>query len=86
MISLLRNIVNLSALCIWGYTIYLAYTLSGVLAAILSAAFPFLAQIYWIYDRWSVTDEFFNLYTIVCLSWLAPFLLLVFAPKDNETG
>jgi hypothetical protein len=45
------------------YTAYLAYVLSGGIAAIITMATPGFANLYWIYERWSVTGEFLNYYT-----------------------
>ena len=77
LLLLLHVSLYFGGLFVWGYTIYLAYTLSGILAAAISACFPFGAQLFWIYDRWSVTGEFFNFMTNICLAWLAVLGLMI---------
>lgn len=70
MINLLILIVQFGGLGLYFYTIYLAYQLSGLLAAIVSSAFPGLANVYWIYDRWDVTGIFLNFYTQVNIAYI----------------
>ena len=36
--------------------------------------FPGLANMYWIYDRWSVTGDFLNFYTQLNLIWVGVYL------------
>ena len=76
---------------LYGYTLYLAYTLSGLMAALISAMFPGAANLYWIYDRWSVTGEFLNFYTNMNILWLAVYLVAVMglgmtATLSSKTG
>ena len=70
-------VFQLAALCLYAYTIYLAYTLSGIIAAFLSAIFPVLSNCYWIYDRWSVTGDILNFYTQLNLIVLAMFIVFI---------
>lgn len=52
-------------------TIIIAFKASGLFAAIVSACFPVLAQIYWVYKIWSISGVFFNLFTIAIIVYLA---------------
>ena len=74
MIGLLLLILQVGGALLYGYTLYLAYTLSGLVAALISAMFPGVSNLYWIYDRWLVTGEFLNFYTSMNLLWLAVYL------------
>ena len=49
------------------YTIYLAYIHSGIFAAGFSACFPPISNLYWMYERWLVTGDALNYYTIINL-------------------
>lgn len=74
MTSLIRLyvvILEITGFALYLYTINLAYNLSGLFAAFLSAVLPVGANVYWIYDRWSVTGDFFNFYTQLNLFWIA---------------
>lgn len=75
MIGFAVIILQFGGVFLYGYTLYLAYTLSGIIAALISAAFPGIANLYWIYDRWSVTGEFFNFYTNMNILWLAVYIV-----------
>lgn len=48
-------------------TIVIAFRVSGILSAILSAAFPIVSQIYWGIKLWSLSGMFFNFYNIALL-------------------
>ena len=63
-------ILEITGFALFLYTINLAYNLSGLFAAFLSAVLPVGANFYWIYDRWSVTGDFFNFYTQLNLFWI----------------
>ena len=86
MIGLVRFILQIGALLLYGYTLYLAYTLSGLVAAVISAMFPGVANLYWIYDRWSVTGDFLNFYTNMNLLWLAVMLVLALGASLSSQG
>lgn len=66
--------ISISALWILGavihlLTLYFAY-LSSFPAVLASLFFPFLAQLYWIWEIWSDTGIFFNVLTILCIAWV----------------
>ena len=93
MASIFYLILQIGGVILYGYTLFLAYTLSGIFAALLSALFPGVSNLYWIYDRWSVTGEFFNFYTNMNILWVVVYLFSVFGlglsltlmeKKDND--
>ena len=57
------------------YTIYIAYTVSGVFAALLSLVFPVISQAYWFFAAWNITGNFINEYSIFLLSYMLLFLV-----------
>ena len=66
--------ISMSALWILGavihlLTLYFAY-LSSFPTVLASLFFPFLAQLYWIWEIWSDTGIFFNLLTFLCIAWV----------------
>ncbi len=75
MIGFASIILQVGGVFLYGYTLYLAYTLSGLVAALVSAAFPGVANLYWIYDRWSVTGDFFNFYTNMNILWVMVYIV-----------
>jgi len=77
MVGLVVLILQVGGAMLYGYTLYLAYTLSGLVAAVISAMFPGVANLYWIYDRWSVTGDFLNFYTNMNLLWLAVYVFAI---------
>lgn len=78
MIGFATIILQIGGIFLYGYTLYLAYTLSGLMAAMVSAALPGLSNLYWIYDRWSVTGEFFNFYTNMNILWVTVWIVAAF--------
>jgi hypothetical protein len=52
-------------------TVIIAYKAAGLFAAIMSACFPVLAQIYWVYKIWSTSGVFLNLFTVAIIVYLA---------------
>ena len=77
MTGLIIIILQVGGALLYGYTLYLAYTLSGLIAAVVSAMFPGISNLYWIYERWSVTGELLNFYTNMNLLWLAVYAFAV---------
>ena len=74
MLGIVIIILQVGGAALYFYTLYLAYTLSGMIAAIISAMLPGLANIYWMYDRWSVTGDFLNFYTQLNLLWVGVYI------------
>ena len=65
------------------YTLLLAFTLSGLLATIISAVLPGIANLYWIFQMWSVTGDVFNVYTIANAVWLGTLAFKIFLLKSS---
>lgn len=63
-LSILGTVIH-----IW--TIVISYTISGLIAAILSLALPVLAQIYWFFFVWSANGTLMNKYCLALLVYLA---------------
>ena len=57
-------IVNFIGLGIYVYSIYYAFSVAGIVVAIVTAAIPGLAQIYWIYEITMDTGNLMNEYKI----------------------
>jgi hypothetical protein len=70
----LQLLYGLPGLGLYAYTIYLAYVLEGIVAAILSACFPVVSNVYWIYRGYDGTGYFWNDYTIANAAVLILFL------------
>jgi len=66
----------LLGLGIYLFTLYLAY-LTSFPALLATMFFPFLSQLYWIWEIWNQTGVLFSLLTQLCLAWLALVALLV---------
>jgi hypothetical protein len=77
MTGLIVIVLQIGGALLYGYTLYLAYTISGLMAAVVSAMFPGVSNLYWIYDRWSVTGDFLNFYTSMNLLWLAVYAFAI---------
>lgn len=65
------------------YTSWLAFTLSGLLATIISAVLPGIANLYWIFQMWSVTGDLFNFYTVANAVWLGTLAFKIFLLKSS---
>lgn len=78
MLGIAVIVLQIGGAALYFYTLYLAYTISGLIAAFISAMLPGLANIYWIYDRWSVTGDFLNFYTQLNLVWLGVYVGSIF--------
>ena len=52
--------VNIAGVAVYLYTIYYAFSAAGLLAAILSACLPVLANIYWMYSITMDTGNWMN--------------------------
>ena len=77
--------VNIAGLLIYLYTIYYAFTYSGLIAAILSACLPVVANLYWMYEISTDTGDFFNNYNLACVSILVGYVvLLLFTDAGSE--
>ena len=59
--------IGFQLLCgaIYFYTIYIAYVSAGIIAAIISAAIPVFANVYWMYEITMDTGDLMNNYNLV---------------------
>ena len=77
--------VNIAGLLVYLYTIYYAFTISGVIAGILSACLPVVANLYWMYQISIDTGDFINNYNLACVSILVGYVvLLLFTDAGSE--
>jgi len=87
--SMLKRIVMLyfsvAGLLVQLYTIYYAFKVSGIIAAVLSAVLPVLSNIYWMYEISTDSGNIFNNYNLACGSIVfAYIILLVFTDAGSE--
>jgi hypothetical protein len=79
-----RFVVWLLSVSIFLFTLYLAYLTS--FPALLAALFlPVIAQLYWIWALWSATGTLLNLFTLLCVAWVALALIGIVARMKAET-
>ena len=77
--------VNIAGLAVYLYTIYYAFSASGLLAAFLSACLPVLANIYWMYFITMETGNWLNIYNLACAAIVVGYaLILMFTDAGKE--
>ena len=86
MFKVWRLIFEFSSLGLYLYTIYLAYHLGSFFSAIMSACFPFLANLFWIYKIWDATGVLLSFYTLLCIAYLCIFVIHVLVIFLKEKG
>jgi hypothetical protein len=64
-------------------TIYMAYMVSGWLAAGLSALFPIAAQVYWIVDLWRTTGTFWHVLNLLCAAYAVMWVIALCVPRKR---
>ena len=69
--------VNIAGLLVYLYTIYYAFTFSGLIAAFLSACLPVVANLYWMYQISKDTGDLFNNFNLACVSILVGYVVLL---------
>lgn len=81
MTKIMELVVGLLAAALWVLglglyilTLYFAYR-TGFVPMLLTLIFPVAGQFVWLWVVWDTTGQFFNYYTILCLSWV--FMALV---------
>ena len=85
--GLLLLFLNISGGLIYLYTIYFAFNSVGLLAALLSAALPVAANIYWMYSITMDTGDVYNNYNLACISLVIGYvLLMVFTNAGKENA
>ena len=79
--------VSVAGLLVYLYTIYYAFKVSGIIAAVLSAALPVLSNIYWMYEISTDSGNFFNNYNLACGSIVLGYIILfVFTDAGSESS
>jgi hypothetical protein len=61
------------------FTVWIAYTVSGGVAAFVTLLFPVVAEMVWLVLLWSWTGAFWNLLTLACAAYLVSFVALIFS-------
>lgn len=56
-------------------TIYIAFKISGILAAVFTGGLPVISQIYWAIKLWTLSGIFFNPFTAVLIIYIGIFIL-----------
>ena len=69
-------LINFIGLGIYVYSIYYAFSVAGIVVAIVTAAIPGLAQIYWIYEITMDTGNLMNEYNQACAAFVIGWVLL----------
>ncbi len=72
-------------LIIHAWTVIIAFSTKGFVAAVITFALPVVAELFWGYQIWSTSGIFLNWYTISLLAyaglWILMWvLMIVFAP------
>jgi len=69
--------IGILGLIIHVWTIVIAYTVSGLIGAIVTLIFPVMAQIYWFIKVWGFAGTILNLYCIAILAYVGSFIVLI---------
>ena len=57
------------------YTVFIAFEIAGLMAAMITLSFPFVAELYWLWRSWNDSGHFLNNYTSLVLM-LITFLIV----------
>lgn len=80
-LMLFQLALSLIGLCIYVWTIAIAFVRAGIISAILTALLPVASQIYWILRLWRTSGIFLNVFTVTCLIyaglWVVPYVLVL---------
>ncbi len=74
--GIIHLILGALGLIIHAWTVIIAYSVKGFLAAVITLAFPVLSEIYWGYNIWNTSGVFLNLYTIALLTYVGLWILM----------
>ena len=61
------------------FTVFVAYDLSGALAAFLTLICPVISEIFWVASLYFQTGIFWNYLTMACAAYLATVVALIFS-------
>ena len=85
MARILYLLLQISSAWLYLYTIYYAFSVTGLIAALLSAAFPVISNVYWMYAITIDTGDWMNNYNLACVSVLIIFgLFLAFTSIGKD--
>ena len=74
---ILYLLLQISSAGLYLYTIYYAFSVTGLIAAVLSACLPVISNVYWMYAITMDTGDWMNNYNLACVSVLIIFGLVV---------
>lgn len=69
------------------WTIYIAYSISGILAAIVSFFLVGLSELYWVYKAWSVSgfdSPFIQWFIVYIVLIIVRFVIAIFAAATSK--
>ena len=88
MARILYLLLQIPAAALYLYTIYYAFSDTGLVAALLSACLPVISNVYWMYTITMDTGDWMNNYNLGCVSVLiiyGLFLAFIFIGKGNTS-
>ncbi len=77
LVGIAYPVIGILGLIIHIWTIVIAYTVSGLIGAIITLIFPVLSQIYWFIKVWSFAGTILNLYCIAILAYVGCFIVMI---------
>ena len=77
MLRFLLLLLQLAGAAIYFYTIYFAFITKGLFISIVTAGFPGLANLYWMYYITINTGDIFNDYNLACMSFVGAYALVL---------
>ena len=72
--NFLASIYTLTAIIVHLWTVYIAFTVSGLIAGVISLFLPIIAEIYWVYKMLGHNQDYVTV-AIVHLVLAIPYLL-----------
>lgn len=58
-------------------TILIAFSVSGIIGAIISLMLPLISQIFWFIKMWSVAGTILNPYCIIILAYIGSWIVII---------
>lgn len=74
--GIIHIILGALGLIIHAWTVIIAYSVKGFIAAVITLALPVFSEIYWGYNIWDKTGVFLNLYNIALLTYVGLWILM----------
>lgn len=69
-------IIWLAGIAIHLYTVLMAFSVKGFIAALFTLCLPVLAEVYWTFVSWQASGAFINMYSVIILAYVIIFLLV----------